>query len=207
VRDVRFTEEMTGWYTPGCPAYDAGYHTGQLTGPRLSFHLTIGTDDLAAVRSDPRHRAAARGWVQCPSLGAGHLGVRAGTFDLFVPGSRPGRLAMRYRLEFDGAAQTPYVLVGFKDIAHDRRFDLWRDTTTLFVRVLRGVGTGADPAETGPDTGPEVGRGILRITPRMFARQMLTFRGRPGAVTGFAADFAATLAREYARPVRRAVAR
>jgi cholesterol oxidase len=192
MKDVRFTEEMVGWYTPGSPAYDAGYHTGRLTDHQLRFHLTIGTDDLAALRADPAHRAEAVGWVRCPSLGPGEMEVRDGTFDLFAwVGS--GRRVMRYRLGFRAAGGERYVLAGFKDIAHDRPFDLWRDTTTLYVKLLRAT---PDPPEE------EIGRGILRLTPWMFLRQVTTFRGRPASVARFASGFMTVLLREYARPVR-----
>ena len=66
-----FTEEMIGFYTPGAPAYDTGYVTGQRDRRSLMFRLTVGTDDLTGMLDDPNHRMAARGFVRCPELGSG----------------------------------------------------------------------------------------------------------------------------------------
>ena len=80
----------------------------------------------------------------------------------------------------------------------------WRDTTTLYVRVLRGhVDAGAD------GDADVVAAGILHITAPGFLRQLLTFRaadpsrrgGRAGArlVARYLAFFVGTLADVYAR--------
>ena len=56
--------------------------------------------------------------------------------------------------------------MGYKVVRDDRGFDLWSDTTTLYVTVHEGTS----------DDGAVVGRGILKIRPRDFATQMRTFR-------------------------------
>lgn len=197
MKDVRFTEEMSGWYAPRAEAYEGGYHTGRLDGNVLGFHLTIGTDDLPAMLQDPQHRAAAVGTVSCPTVGDGPLPVEGGEFQLFSPGTAPGRLAMRYWLPFHGRDGSPYVLSGFKDVAHDRPRDLWPDTTTLFTRLLRGAAT-EDADGAAPE---EVGRGILTLDAAMFARQITTFRGRPAMVARFSWNFLANLTRVYAHRI------
>lgn len=196
---VRFTEEMKGFYTPGSPAFDAGLHTGQADGNSLMFHLTIGTDDVDAFLADPLHPCPAVGWVKSPILGAGELAVERGTFNLFAPGLVPGRMTMRYRLWFrgdDGAART---LKGYKDVANDPGFDMWKDTTTLYTTLFAGH---VEPE--GDADATEEGRGILRLTPAMFARQLSTFRGRPKPLARFVKMFAGSLVKEYARPAKRA---
>ena len=45
-------------------------------------------------------------------------------------------------------------------------FDMWSDTTTLFITVHDGEG---------PDS-PVLGKGILKIDPKDFSRQMTTMR-------------------------------
>lgn len=196
---VRFTEEMKGFYTPGSPAFDAGFHTGEADGHSLMFHLTIGTDDVPAFLADPLHACPAVGYVKCPSLGAGELQVERGIFNLFAPGIAPGRMTMRYRLWFRGDDGAPHTLRGFKDVGNDPGFDMWKDTTTLYTTLYEGH---VEPADD--DTAPEEGRGILRLTPGMFAHQLSTFRGKPKPLARFCGMFAGTLIKEYCRPPRHA---
>lgn len=183
---MRFTEEMTGWYTPGCPAYDAGFHTGRRDGCGLRFHLTISTPDVRRLLADPQHRMSADGWVEAKELGPARMSVHDATFDVFAPGQSAGRLIMRYELPFV-SARGPMTLCGVKQVSDDAGLDLWRDTTTLFTRVL--------DAERS-----EHGRGLLRLNTRMFGRQLTTFRGRPAEVARFGTFFARSLARTYAQP-------
>ena len=195
---VEFTEEMKGFYTPGAPAYDAGYVTGQRDWNRLMFHLTIRTDDVAALLRDPRHRMAASGFVRCRALGAPDLPVRDGTFELFAPSPEPRRLVMRYRLPFDSDLG-PMTLLGFKDVGNDGGLDAWPDTTTLYTRLVRGhLADRAEPAK--PDD--EYARGILRLDALMFGRQLTTFRGGPVDVGRFGAFFLARLLTVYGRRPR-----
>jgi hypothetical protein len=187
---VRFTEQMRGFHTPGAPAYDAGYLAGRRDWSHLAFQLTIGTDDLDAVLEDPWHRMTARGWVRCKALSAADLVVRDGEFQLFSPGSSRGRRVMRYRLP----VQTPggrMTLLGFKDVGDDRGIDLWPDTTSLFTRLVRG------DADCDAPVALEYSRGILRLGPVMFARQMTTFRGDPLTAARFGAFFLAQLLHRY----------
>lgn len=191
---VAFTEEMKGFYTPGAPAYDAGYVTGQRDWNRLMFHLTIDTDGVTEVLKDPRHRMHAHGYVRCHALGPAELPVEDGTFELFAPSTTPRRLLMRYRLPFETAVG-PMTLLGFKDVGNDGGLDAWPDTTTLYTRLVRGhVEDFLRP------TGEEYARGILRLNALMFARQLTTFRGAPLDIGRFAAFFVARLLAVYGRP-------
>lgn len=192
-RSVHFTEEMAGYVALGAPDYAAGYHNGREAGTRLKFHLTIGTYDLDAFLADPEHRCGAMGYVAAPMFGGEHLPVVRGTFNLFAPGRTAGRTLMRYRLWFlAGDDGRPLTLVGFKDVGNDPGLDFWRDTTSLFTRILEGhVEAGEDEAAT------ELARGLVHIEPAMFARQITTFRGHPLAVARFAWMFARSLAKIY----------
>jgi cholesterol oxidase len=191
-RSVHFTEEMAGFVCLGAPDYAAGWHNGKEAGSRLKFHLTIGTHDLDGFLADPEHLCDAIGYVDAPVFGGGHLPVVRGRFNLFAPGSSPGRTVMRYRLWFFSGDEEPLTLVGFKDVGNDPGLDAWRDTTCLFTRILEGH---VEPEDD--DAVPERARGLIVIEPAMFARQLTTFRGHPAAVLRFSWMFARSLARIY----------
>jgi cholesterol oxidase len=187
---MRFTEEMAGFFLPRAPACDTGYENGRAEHSSLMFHLTIGSADVGALLKDPGHVAPARGWIEAPRLGAGRLPVERGTFNLFIPGRKPGRLAMHYCLWFLDGTGEPRTLLGVKDVGNDPGFDLWKDTTSLAVQILDGHVDDGKRARV-------LGRGILLISPSMFARQLRSFRGDPVGVARFGAFFALRLFLEY----------
>lgn len=193
---IRFTETMSGFYTINSPAYDAGEKVGQRDWNRLSFQLTIGTDNLDAVLADPDHRMQASGTVLCKEFAPVPIPVQGGTFDLFTPSGYTASYLMRYRLPFTTAAG-PMTLLGYKDVGNDWGFDAWPDTTTLYTRLVRGT---AD-YDAAVDT--EHARGILRLNPVMFARQLTTFRGTVPGITRFGMFFANQLRAAYAGPRRK----
>jgi cholesterol oxidase len=127
--------------------------------------------------------------------------VVRGVFNLFAPGLSPGRTVMRYRLWFTTKDGEPLTLVGFKDVGNDPGLDAWRDTTCLFTRILEGhvepAGSGGNGQPDGDEKAAERARGLVVIEPKMFARQLTTFRGHPVAVLRFSWMFARSLARIY----------
>ena len=171
---VSFTEEMKGFVALGERDFDRGFRSGRESRTALMFHLTITADDIERFIADRDHEAVAEGWIECAALG-GRLPVERGIFNLFVDqeGDR-SRKRMLYRLHFEDGTGHPLTLVGHKEVEDDPGFDLWRDTTTLFTRILRGhVGEGHDE-------GPEVlAAGIIHIQLGDFARQLTTFRCDP----------------------------
>jgi hypothetical protein len=189
---VRFTEEMLGHVTFGEEDCLRGANAERDGAGALKFHLTIVIDDIARFASDPRRSAGAVGYVECDALG-GRLPVEKGAFNLFVD-TEPGVKHMLYRLFFRDGAGHPLTLSGHKLVKNDAGFDVWRDTTTLFTRVLRGhVG---EPDEAGAEL---VASGVLRIRARDFARQLTTFRGSLGALAKFGLIFLGQLAEAYLR--------
>ena len=77
------------------------------------------------------------------------------------------------------------TLLGYKDVGDDWGFDMWSDTTTLFVRLMWGdVGWVPDS-----DIDAEYARGVLRLDAPMFARQLSTFRGTPAGIAVFGRFF------------------
>jgi hypothetical protein len=193
---VRFTEEMLGHVTFGEEDFLRGAAPERDGAGALKFHLTIVVDDIDRFGSDPRRNAGAHGYLVCDALG-GRLPVEHGWFNLFVD-TEPGVKHMLYRLFFRDGAGHPLTLSGHKLIQNDAGFDVWRDTTTLFTRVLRGH-VDAE-AEAGAEI---VASGVLRIRVRDFARQLTTFRGRLGALLKFGTIFLGQLAEAYLRKGRR----
>ncbi len=200
---VRFTEEMKGYVSFGEQDHERGAREGRDCGTRLMFHLTIEVGDLDRFEADDRREASAEGWVRCEALG-GRLPVERGVFNLFVD-DEPGRKRMLYRLFFRDGVGHPLTLSGFKIVRERSGGHVWRDTSTLHTRVLRGhVDEGDEPrAEV-------VASGILRIRPWDLARQLASFRagatspaGRVAAIGRFDAHFLGQLWQVYGRPVVR----
>jgi hypothetical protein len=176
---VRFTEEMLGHVTFGEEDFQRGARPERDGAGALKFHLTIVVDDIARFGSDPLRRAGAHGWVECDALG-GRLPVEQGWFNLFVD-VEPGVKHMLYRLWFRDGVGHPVTMTGFKLVKDDAGFDIWKDTTTLFTRVLRGHVSDGDAEDI-------VASGILIIRARDFAKQLTTFRSTaPSAGKGIAA--------------------
>ena len=201
---VRFTEEMLGHVTFGESDFARGAQTGRDGSEFLKFHLTIEVADMERFSTDPMRQAGAVGYLQCDALG-GKLPVEKGVFNLFVD-SGPGVKKMLYRLWFRDGVGHPLTLTGYKLVENDAGFDLWKDTTTLFTKVLQG-----HVEESGDATAELVASGILRIRVQDFAKQLTTFRaggaGGVGAKLGglikFGVIFVGQLAEVYLRKGRR----
>lgn len=200
---VRFTEEMKGHVSFGEEDHRRGAREGRESKTRLMFHLTIEVADLDRFGADDRREAGAEGWVRCEALG-GRLPVERGVFNLFVADG-PGSKRMLYRLFFRDSVGHPLTLSGFKTVRGISGGHVWRDTSTLYIRVLRGhVGEEDEPgAET-------VASGILRLRPWDFARQLATFRardcdlaGKVAAIGRFDALFVGQLWQVYGSPLVR----
>jgi predicted acylesterase/phospholipase RssA len=199
---LTFTEEMKGAVTFGEQDFERGYRAGLAADNRLMFHLTMDVQGVHHFIADPRHEAAARGWVQCDALG-GRLPVTRGIFNLFTDEGDPAHKQMLYRLHFHDSAGHALTLSGYKSVRDEPGADAWRDTTTLFTRILRGhVGPEAEArAEV-------VAAGIVRILPLDFLRQLTTFRAyaptaaeRAKALAAFGQAFMGNLWDVYARKV------
>lgn len=195
---VRFTEVMRGHVSFGEDDYARGARGGRESGTRLMFHLTIEVEDLDRFAADAKHEARARGWVGCEALG-GRLPVEAGAFNLFVADHDPARKRMLYRLLFRDGVGHPLTLAGFKIARGRAGAHIWRDTSTLYARILRGHLEERDE----PDA-EVVASGILRLHPLDFVRQLATFRGggaspagRIAAIGRFDALFLGQLWRVY----------
>ena len=133
---VRFTEEMLGHVTFGELDFARGAQPNRDGSGAFKFHLTIEVEDIESFANDPLRPATATGWVESDAFG-GKLPVEQGWFNLFVD-VEPGVKHMLYRLWFRDGAGHPLTMTGFKLVKDDAGFDVWKDTTTLFTRVLQG---------------------------------------------------------------------
>ena len=175
---------MVGHVAFGARDCETGAAQGRRSSTDLLFHLTIAVADIRAFVTDPMHPATATGWVDLQWSGRGPMPVERGTFNLFAPGSSPKRSSDALLPVVPRRRGRPLTLVGRKDIGDDPGFDVWADTTTLDTALVDGhveePESAYDTSELATsDGGPRIrARGILVITPKSFARQLTTFRGR-----------------------------
>lgn len=222
---VSFTEQMHGWFSAGVAEPVTGGSLGRDRSRRMMFELTITATDIKAFVRDPLHPATAEGYVLADQFG-GRLPVERGWFNLFVKdGPEPAGRKMLYRLWLRDPGGTPLTFVGYKDVRNDAGFDVWGDTTTLYVTVLRGHVPPPDPVAptaTAPSFRPDnetsaprnpldvdknsatvAGAGMLYIRPWDFARQLTTFRAvgpaPASALAAFGRLFLGELWRVYGR--------
>jgi cholesterol oxidase len=177
---LSFTEEMAGWFAFGDRDPVAGSAAGRAAGLGLMFHLTIVVDDVDRFVRDPLTLARADGWIESQALG-GRLEIEHGDFNLFVVVGQ-GHRQMRYRLTFRDGTDHPLTLLGTKEVVGGSWRQLWKQTTTLYVRLHQGHVDDGD--DVGDDNDGLVGAGVLVISPRSFARQLTTFRVRGGSWRG-----------------------
>lgn len=196
---TRFTEQMKGFVTLGETDPVRGWEQGRLLSQRFMFELTITVPDVERFIASDDREGVAEGYVDCDLLG-GQLPVKRGWFNLFVATDGADTREMRYRLWFSDLSGTPLTMYGFKVVRNDPGFDLWSDTSTLYITLLQGH---IPPGEEGE----VVGAGVLRILPQDFAKQLTTFRGSGQgplkAVAGFGAFFVKSLKDVYSKPADR----
>lgn len=194
---VRFTEQMKGFVTRESADPRTGAEIARERDERFMFELTVTAPDIDVFAADPTHAGTAAGFVDADVLG-GRATVEQGWVNLFTGTGDGGEdRRMLYRLWLTSADGEPVTVVGVKEVHDDPGFDIWEDTTTLFVQLIEGH---VAPGDAGVESGhlaagdPRVrGAGVLRILPLDFARQLTTFRttgpGGAGAIARFGALF------------------
>jgi cholesterol oxidase len=159
---VRFTEKMAGTAQP----------VGGGPESELSFIVTVIAPDADRLIGDKDHEAELIGTVHAPALSAEPLTVEGGRWNLFTEAAdQVDTKQMVYQMPLVTAdGKKRYHFFGRKLVHNDKGFDLWKDTTTLFVTVREG----------GPD-GTEIYTGVLHINPLDFLRQIqtMTVTGAP----------------------------
>lgn len=195
---IQFTETMRGYFSQSVTNndYEHGFQQGKKDNSPLEFTLTVIADDLDKLLQDPDHPAKIVGILKAPTLSATPLTVSNSDFNLFVEEkSQENTRQMRYRLRMVTESGQHYYLNGFKQLHDDPGFDLWSDTTTLYITIYAGDS----------EHDPIVGQGILKILPADFIKQMTTLKvinatnngERLQALDRFSRFFAGTLAEIY----------
>jgi predicted acylesterase/phospholipase RssA len=177
---LSFTEEMKGFWSPGASDFTEGAAKGEAAGQDLMFHLTITIDGVHDFAVRPEHDTSdVVGYVQSKVFG-GQRQVEKGTFNLFVDDADPAVKYMLYRLYFADQNGSPLTLSGRKIIKDQPQSDVWRATTTLDTRILKGhVDEAAESAllkDSKQLAAATVGAGVIIIHMLDFLKQLTTFR-------------------------------
>ena len=166
---IHFTETMVGYFSAKVTSedYQKAVEIGEKEDSTFEFTVTIISDDLEQMLQDQQHEARIVGTASAPSLSKTDLTVTEGVFNLLVEHpDKPETRLMRYQMKLSSHEGTDYYLDGFKEIRDDPGFDLWSDTTTLYITIHKGENK----------EGAVLGRGILKIRPTDFMRQMRTLK-------------------------------
>jgi len=194
---IQFTETMRGFLsTVVTDDFERADEQARKDGSTFVFTLTAIAADLDAFLREESHAARLIGTVEAPALSEQPLTVTDGEFNLFVSDpTDAGSRRMRYRMTLSSVEGEQYFFDAFKRVHDDLGLDQWADTTTLYVTVHAGT-TGA---------GETLGKGILRIRPQDFVRQMTTMqvtnapnaKARLAATGRYAAYFTGSLRDVY----------
>jgi cholesterol oxidase len=165
---IQFTETMRGFFSTQIQDdYQKATQQCKKDGTSLQFTLTVISDDLEVLLNDPNHPAKIIGTVTAPVISPEPLTVTNGEFNLFVlEKDQPKTRQMRYRMQMTAETGEIYYFEGFKEIHDDLGFDVWSDTTTLYITVYAGDSSNS----------PVLGKGILKIHPTDFIKQMTTIK-------------------------------
>lgn len=141
---IEFAEVMRGYVSAAKTTFADGYADGEKAGHTLSINVSVLIPDLALFLQEPAHAGTLGGEIDCPLLG-GICPVQSGVFRLLPDTADLDRKVMYYQLYATTPQQEAITFVGVKQVQHDAPFDLWRDTTTLYVNIYRGH---VDPGKT-----------------------------------------------------------
>jgi cholesterol oxidase len=147
---LQFSEAMEGWFsTKVKDDYAVAARQGKADGSSLRLIATIKSDDIELMMSEPDHAAKLIGTVKAPALSPEPLTLSNGKFYLFVKDPQQFNVRyMRYVGRLTAKDGSTYTFEGHKTIHNDRGFDVWSDTTTLFITVYAGKDdTGAIPCK------------------------------------------------------------
>jgi len=194
---VKFTETMRGYFsTEVTDDFKRAAERGRDDDSPFRFTLTIVADDLDRLIEDDQHEARIVGTVEAPALSGHPLTATDGLFNLFVEDpSKADTRRMRYRMKLSSQEGKTFYFEGFKVARDDLGPDMWTDLTTLFITVHGGES----------DAAPVLGKGILRIRPDDFIKQLTTMaatnadgaRQRLAATGRFGAHFGAAIKDVY----------
>jgi pimeloyl-ACP methyl ester carboxylesterase len=164
---LQFTEFLKGWFSTDVPdgEYEVGATRGRTEGSLLEAEVTVTFDDLEELLRQPASPGRLDGEVLAPKLSPFPLTVTGGEFRLFEPDRRHVETwNMRYSMALtsdEGGRR--YRLEGVKVLHDDPGFDIWKDTTRLYVRILDHDGT-------------SLGAGVLCVSLADLIRNLRTVR-------------------------------
>jgi len=201
-KGIQFTETMRGYFSLGeTDDYEKGFSQGEANNSPFEFTLTIISEDVEAFVEEKNHLAGLIGTMKAPALSEKPLVALNGTFNLFVEDPADvERKKMLYQATLVDNKGSEYFFEGFKDVHNDRGFDVWQDTTTLFVTVKKGT----DPS------GEILGKGKLKILPGDFMKQLTTMKAintagmaeSLNAVTAFGKFFSGNVFDTYFKKIK-----
>ena len=146
---ITFREQMEGGFSLGETDPQIGADKGARS--PLTLHVAVTIHDLQSFMTAPEHAGVLNGHLSFASWGQ-NLPTKGGVFKIVSPPENPALTLAQYELGLELNGQEFY-LAGKKEIRRGPISDLWKDLTTLFVRLHQG-----------PDmTGAVVGTGILRV--------------------------------------------
>ncbi|WP_200977706.1 GMC family oxidoreductase [Echinicola sp. 20G] len=167
-KGVQFTETMKGYFSLGeTNDYEKGYELGQTNSSPFEFTLTILSEDVSTFVKDQNHLAGLMGSMIAPAISPKPLTALNGTFNLFIEDKAdPERKKMIYNSTLIDHKGEKFYFEGYKDVYNDKGFDVWKDTTTLFITIKKGADS----------TGEILGKGKLKIHPEDFMKQLTTMK-------------------------------
>jgi len=167
---IQFTEQMTGYFSKQeTTDYLQGEIKGKAEQSTFTFTITVISDDLETLLNTEQHAANMIGTVVAPGLSDKPLTVTAGDFNLFVKDpDEVGVRRMVYQMKLTDENGRDWTMHGFKKVHDDKGFDVWDDTTTLYITLYEGSNTDSEV----------YAKGILKIMPEDFAKQMTTMQAR-----------------------------
>lgn len=168
VKVVQFTETMRGFFSrEEKNDFENGYRLGGQHCSPFLFTLTIQTGDIAQFAADSEHKGYMAGTVIAPVLSEKPLTISHGIFNLFVPEKdNSEQKRMKYRMRMNSYDGRPYYFEGYKKVEDDKGFDLWKDTTVLYITIFNGQDSAS----------PVLGKGMLKIHPLDFITQLTTVK-------------------------------
>lgn len=167
-KGVQFTETMRGHFFLGeTEDYERGREKGEVSNSPFEFTLTIFSDDVDSFVKDKGHEAGLMGTMMAPTLSPHPLVALNGTFNLFVKDDEnPDTRKMLYSSVLTAGNGDEFYFEGFKEVQNDKGFDVWKDTTTLFITIKKG----------NTPSGEVLGKGMLIIELGDFMKQLTTMK-------------------------------
>jgi cholesterol oxidase len=171
---IGFTETMKGYFSTSFDTgdsleiYQTAENSARAANSTMEFTLTVHSDNLDEMIKSPQHAAQMIGTLEASALSAEPLSVSNGVFNLFVVyPETPDTRHMVYKMNLHSESGEQFYFSAYK-VIHDSVdvLRIWPETSTLYVTVHQGDS----------EQGAVLGKGILHIQPKDFAKQMTTLQ-------------------------------